>query len=117
MLWQLGIREPDGPAEITLEQQRLLFGGHQGCGKSTELLQLAQKLHRPDRYFVVFLDALKELDPHNMRYSDISLAQAKSLLHQLQDSNIEVANTFLARLETWFDERLRKRETTKDFAL
>ncbi|ETX01538.1 MAG: hypothetical protein ETSY1_07040 [Candidatus Entotheonella factor] len=117
LLWQLGIREPDGPAETTLERHRLLFGGHQGCGKSTELLQLAQKLHRPDRYFVVFLDALKELDIHNLRYSDISLAQARALLLQLQNSGTDVPNVFLTPLETWFDERLRKRETTKDFAL
>lgn len=57
LLWQLGIWESDGEAETTLERQRFLFGGHRGCGKSTELRQLAQKLHRPDRYFVVFLDA------------------------------------------------------------
>ncbi len=38
LLWHLGIRESDGPAEAIPERPRLLFGGHQGCGKSTELL-------------------------------------------------------------------------------
>ena len=117
LLWQLGILEPGSAAETTIERQRLLFGGHRGCGKSTELRRLAQLLHRPDRYFVVFLDALTELDIHNLRYSDISLAKAKALLLKLQDFNIEVANVFLAKLELWFDQRLRQRVTAQDFAL
>ena len=117
LLWQLGILEPGSAAETTIERQRLLFGGHRGCGMSTELRRLTQLLHRPDRYFVVFLDALTELDIHNLRYSDISLAKAKVLLLKLQDFNIEVANVFLAKLESWFDQRLRQRVTARDFAL
>ena len=36
-----------------------LFCGHRGCGKSTELRRIRNKLHHNDRYYVVFSDATR----------------------------------------------------------
>lgn len=116
LLWQLAILEPDGPAETDRESQHLLFGGHRGCGKSTELRRLARDLNRPDRYFVVFVDALTALDINNLRYSDISLAQAKALFTHLEDKQITLEQVFLAKLESWFNEHVRRHEKTREFA-
>jgi len=93
----------------------MLFGGHRGCGKSTELKRLAKELHDPKRYYVVFVDALAELDMNNIRYSDILLAQAKVLFRQLEASGIQLEQVFLSRLETWFDVRIAKHESLKSF--
>lgn len=94
----------------------VLFGGHRGCGKSTELRRLAAKLRGPDRYFVVFIDALAELDVHNLRYSDILLAQAKALVELLEAKNIVVEDVFLARLSDWFSQRVEQYGKTRDLA-
>ena len=38
------------------ERLYVLFGGHRGCGKSTELRRLVSKLRGPKGYCVVFID-------------------------------------------------------------
>jgi hypothetical protein len=94
----------------------VLFGGHRGCGKSTELRRLAGKLAGPERYFVVFIDALAELDVHNLRYSDILLAQAKALVTELEEQQIAVEPVFLTRLSDWFAQRVEQYDKTRDLA-
>ncbi|MGH8552346.1 MAG: hypothetical protein ACRERS_03545, partial [Methylococcales bacterium] len=111
MLWKLGITG-DGPLEPLPEPLYLAFGGHRGCGKSTELRRLKKMLERRDRYFVVFVDVLSELDVNNLRYSDLLLAQAKVLVDRLAENEIKLEQVFITRLEVWFKERIEKHETT-----
>jgi energy-coupling factor transporter ATP-binding protein EcfA2 len=107
LLWELGIDEISQDLDEENAHQYLLFGGHRGCGKSTELRRLAKKLHHPNFYYVVLVDALKELDINNLHYSDILLAQAKVLIEQLDEEQITVAPVFLTRLEAWFTQRVK----------
>ncbi len=104
--------------ELMFEPDRTysLFCGHRGCGKSTELWQLADKLHNPQRFFVVFLDTLVELDPNSIEYSEILMALAKQLLERLNDEAIELPPVFLANLTKWFDEKIEQNEAVKTFA-
>lgn len=88
-------------------KQYILFTGHRGCGKSTELLRVAQYLHNPERYYVVRLDCLETLDINNLKYSDVLLALAAALLKQLKDEHgITVEQVHLSRLENWYKERV-----------
>lgn len=93
-----------------------LFLGHRGCGKSTELRRLSHKLHHPERFFVVFLDAVNKLDVNNLRYADILLALAASLLAELEQAQIKLPDDSIQPLLNWFDERVQKHESTKDYA-
>jgi energy-coupling factor transporter ATP-binding protein EcfA2 len=93
-----------------------LFCGHRGCGKSTELRRLNIILNRTDRYFVVFLDALKELDINNLSYTDILMAQAKALTERLSTEGVVIEDIHLNNLKKWFSERIEKHEATKEFA-
>lgn len=87
------------------EQVYALFCGHRGCGKSTELRRLERRLHAPALFFVVFLDALEELDINNLQYSDILMALAKRLFERLQEHDVQVEAVYLRRMEDWFRER------------
>ena len=93
-----------------------LFCGHRGCGKSTELRRLKERLDKPDLFYVVFLDALKELDINNLSYADVLLAQAKTLISRIEQDQLKIDQVHLTRLERWFSERVEKHDTTKDFA-
>lgn len=93
-----------------------LFCGHRGCGKSTELRRLDTMLNRPERFFVVFLDALKELDIHNLSYTDVLMALAKGLLQRITSENIVIDPVFLYKLHQWFSERIDKHERTREYA-
>ncbi len=106
LLWELGVDEPSLSLDDGNPHQYILFGGHRGCGKSTELRRLAKRLHRPELYYVVLVDALKELDINNLHYSDILLAQAKVLMKQLEANDVKIETIFSDRLENWFKQRV-----------
>lgn len=97
--------------------QYLLFGGHRGCGKSTELRAIAEELHGSEAYFVVFIDAVTKLDVNNLRYSDIALAQAEALIDGLKELKINGGEIYLERLESWFDQRVKKIERSTSLSL
>jgi len=94
----------------------VLFCGHRGCGKSTELRRVHQRLDKPDLFFAILLDATRSLDPNNLQYQDVLLALAEALLQQLEARGIEIETVHLSRLSSWFDERIEKHEKTKEFA-
>lgn len=111
LLWQLGVDEDHLSEENA--HQYILFGGHRGCGKSTELRRLAKKLHHPELYYVVLVDALKELDINNLHYSDILLAQAKVLIEQLANEQITIEAVFFNRLTSWFNQCVKTHLTER----
>jgi hypothetical protein len=97
-----------------------VFCGHRGCGKSTELRRLSKIFSGDEKnelYFVVFLDASKDLDHNYMNYADIVVALTKRLFESLEENQIPIDPVFLTNLENWFFERVERHETTKEFAL
>jgi len=98
-------------------KQYILFTGHRGCGKSTELLRVADYLDDPDRYYVVQLDCLEQLDINNLKYSDVLLALAGALLEKLErEDHITLEQVHLSRLENWFKERIETHTNLKSFS-
>ena len=111
MRWELGLRGNIDDQELRAPKDSLyiLYGGHRGCGKSTELRRLQRQLHDPKRFYVVFIDAEVELSIHNLRYIDVLLSVAKKLFEQLERDQIEVDKVFLEQIEEWFDTRIVQR--------
>ncbi len=84
----------------------IIFTGHIGCGKSTELARIDKYLDDIERYCVVRLDCLKQLDINNLKYSDVLLGLAKNLLERLEKEDIHIGEVHLSKLEDWFKERV-----------
>ncbi len=117
LLKPLGINPKNWELMVEPEQQRyMLFCGHRGCGKSTELRRIARHLNDPERFFVVSLDALVSLDINNLQYTDILLALARRLLERLEQAEVVVDPVFTHNLENWFVERIERHDKTKEFA-
>ncbi|MBF0401335.1 MAG: ATP-binding protein [Magnetococcales bacterium] len=95
------------------DRRYLLFLGHIGCGKSTELRRLQRNLHTPNCYHVLLLDARSELDPQNLQYVDLLLACAERLCATLQANGLTVASVHLERLHNWFVQHVETRMTDK----
>lgn len=112
----LGIDPTTDQMKFEPKQVYALFCGHRGCGKSTELRHLVRRLDHPQRFCVVFVDALEEVDINNIQYVDVLMALAKALFDKVQQLGIEVPDIFLSKLRTWFTERVEKHEKTKDYA-
>jgi hypothetical protein len=106
-----------GIAHAPPYKQYLLFTGHRGSGKSTELLRVADYLDAPERYYVVHLDCLTKLDINNLKYSDVLLALAAALLKKLEEQDgITMEQIHLSRLEDWFRERVETHTSLRDFS-
>lgn len=97
-------------------KRHVLLFGHIGSGKSTELLNLAKKLHAGKKLFVVAIDVLNELDHNNLQYTDALMALAKALLESAQKHHITIAAEALAPLEAWFQQHVKTEDRTKEFS-
>jgi hypothetical protein len=84
--------------------RNILFGGHRGCGKSTELRAIASELEGPERFLVVSIDALKALDINNLTYADVALVLAEALADTAEKAGITVPEVYLTPLRDWFKE-------------
>ncbi|MEM7016780.1 MAG: ATP-binding protein [Pseudomonadota bacterium] len=116
----LGVDDRD-PEQLVLRKRGhdnlyIAFCGHRGCGKSTELRKLAGQLHHADRFYVVFLDALEELDYNNLRYADVLLALVKDLFAQLEQDGFHIDSVLLQKLYDWFSERVETDARTEELA-
>ncbi|MDZ7267006.1 MAG: ATP-binding protein [candidate division KSB1 bacterium] len=68
-----------------VQHLKQLLAGHRGCGKSTELLLLKDRLER-EGFFVVYFDAALEIDMNDVDYADILLAMMRQLDLQVRES-------------------------------
>jgi hypothetical protein len=107
LLRDLGLDLKNKMLRIIPSGKLVLFGGHRGCGKSTELREIAAKLDGPGRYFVVQIDALKSLDINNLTYADVALVLAEALVEKVAAAGITVPQVFISRLENWCHEVLK----------
>ena len=106
---KLGLLLSDGRLYAP-RQKHVLFFGHTGSGKTTELLHYATHLSGPGRFFIVQLDITKDLDRNNLQYADTLMAMARALLAELEEAGIPLGGDALAPIEGWFAERVLKTE-------
>jgi len=79
-----------------------LFTGHRGCGKSTELLRLKERL-TDDGFYVVYFAVDEDLDPNDLIYTDLLLSIARRVVEQTSREKIDLGDA-LKTVETWFAE-------------
>lgn len=89
---------------------RMLFSGHVGSGKTTELLRLKSVLEK-EKFFVVYFDVINILDISNVEYSDILLTIAEQLCLKLEKNKINLPDILLEDLQAWFDEKIIEKES------
>lgn len=71
----------------------VLFTGHIGCGKSTELMRLKQELER-DGFHVVYFESSEDLDMADVDIGDVLLAIARRVGESIESIKLEQPRTF-----------------------
>jgi Ni2+-binding GTPase involved in maturation of urease and hydrogenase len=75
--------DPASNAFFALYEKHILFFGHIGIGKTTELRRYALQLNASRRFYVVEVDVLAKLDRNNLQYTEVLMAMAETLLERL----------------------------------
>jgi hypothetical protein len=95
-------------------KKHVLFFGHTGSGKTTELLHYATELGGPGRFFIVNVDIADSLERNNLQYADTLMAMARALFERLDSDGIDLGEDALAELESWFAERVLATEEGRE---
>ena len=106
--------DPESDAFFAPAQRHVLFFGHIGSGKSTELNRYARKFDRSGRYYVVEVNVLAKLDRNNLQYTESLLAMAEALLERLQNDAFDPGDAALAPVREWFAQAVRTHEDKKE---
>jgi energy-coupling factor transporter ATP-binding protein EcfA2 len=86
----------------------ILFTGHRGCGKSTELKRI-QKLWEKD-YRVIYLEVNEETDINDARYTDLYLIVIKQVEFELRQLGLHFDAQLLKNFESWFKDVTKENE-------
>ena len=97
-------------------QKHILFFGHVGAGKTTELKFYAREMARQGRIFPVEVDSARLLDRNNLQYADLLMAMAQRLLECLASEEITLKGGAVKALEDWFAQQIVSREELKQFS-
>lgn len=101
------IERPKGPLKLMgdyllqsgTEPVKILFTGHRGSGKSTELNQLVLNLH--NQFFIVKFSIIKTLDQFDLNYIDIVLTSALKLLEMAIENKVKINKGILKNIFEW----------------
>ncbi|MFM7640178.1 MAG: hypothetical protein ACKO45_01270 [Cyanobium sp.] len=106
--------DPASNAFFAPYEKHILFFGHIGIGKTTELRRYAGQLNASRRFFVVEVDVLAKLDRNNLQYTEVLMAMAESLLERLQADGYELADDALEPMRRWFGTVVQTQATSRE---
>lgn len=87
---------------IAPQQKHMLFFGHIGSGKTTELRHYAREFNATNLYCALEVNVNARLDRNNCQFPDILMAMAQTLLEQLQAEAVVIGEAQLQPLHDWF---------------
>jgi energy-coupling factor transporter ATP-binding protein EcfA2 len=86
----------------------ILFTGHRGCGKSTELRRISRQWE--EDYRVIYLEANEELDINDAEYTDFYLIVIKQIEFALRKMELSFDARLLKSFEDWFKDVTKENE-------
>jgi hypothetical protein len=108
--------DPVSNAFFALYEKHILFFGHIGIGKTTELRRYALQLNASRRFYVVEVDVLAKLDRNNLQYTEVLMAMAETLLERLHGDGFVLGAEALEPLQRWFGNVVETQTTTKELS-
>lgn len=96
--------------------KHVLFFGHIGSGKTTELRRYMGRFNDSKRFYVVEVDVLAKLDRNNLQYTEVLMAMAEALLEKLAADAYPVSEADLQPMRQWFAPAVRISTESKELS-
>ncbi|MFA6008983.1 MAG: hypothetical protein WC799_03290 [Desulfobacteraceae bacterium] len=102
----LNIDEENGQlVRLTDSYAKIIFSGHRGCGKSTELHRFQKDVNHPGRYCSIFIDMEKEVEITTFEPEDLFVTLIFKLVERLHDEGLSIETAQLGDLiKEWLSE-------------
>jgi energy-coupling factor transporter ATP-binding protein EcfA2 len=97
------------------EHSAILFTGHRGCGKSTELKRLQRQWAKD--FLVIYLETNEETDINDARYVDLYLIVIKQVEYELRKLGLSFDAGLLRGFEDWFKDVVKETESTVESSI
>jgi energy-coupling factor transporter ATP-binding protein EcfA2 len=94
------------------QHSTMLFTGHRGCGKSTELRLLQREWQK--HFHVIYLESDKITDINDIQYTDIYLLIAQYLEYEMRQLEITLDSRIITDIEKWFADVIEELEMSKN---
>jgi hypothetical protein len=94
------------------EDARILFYGHRGCGKSTELNKLLAE--QKERFLPVTFSVHDQMSPTAICAEDLILIIAERVLNAAKKNNLKVDDDLLKSVLDYFNETTRTTAESRD---
>jgi AAA ATPase domain len=91
---------------------KLLFTGHVGCGKSSELAKIAE--HWESQYQIVFVNVEAEARVNDLEFTDLYLLAIKRVEEILRAENLSFDPILQSDFENWFKEIVTEQEESSE---
>ncbi len=108
--------DPASNAFFAPNDKHVLFFGHIGSGKTTELRRYARRLNDSLRFYVVEVDVLVKLDRNNLQYTEALMAMAESLLERMQADTYALDEADIKPVRDWFVSAVQSRSNTRELS-
>lgn len=89
LCFDLGYDKESGSFEPPAGCVKIIFSGHRGCGKSTELQRIHSTLNKPDRYFSIFIDLEQEVEVGSFQYADFFSLLIHKLIEETERNKVK----------------------------
>jgi len=100
-------------SEAGSKPRTILFSGHNGSGKSTELKSLERELTRR-KLFTVKIDAQDALDLEDPYYIDILFSIAAEIERRMRENGMHLPQPLMDSIKNWFKEIEIEKTTDAD---
>ncbi len=98
--------------KLRKENNKILFAGHRGSGKSTELNRMIRQIE--STYFVARFSVTRELDVIDLNYIDLVMVFMEQIAAQAEEAGlIEKSNKYIEKITNWLSEvtEIKARDT------
>lgn len=105
-------------SKLTDSYAKIIFSGHRGCGKSTELHRFQSNVNDPSRYCSIFIDMEKEVEITTFEPEDLFITLIFKLVERLEQESLEIKTAQLGDLlKEWLSDTEIQRELKTSYNL
>ena len=97
IMYQLSV-ENSVLVNLTDDYQKILFSGHKGCGKTTELKRLHEDLNNPNAYLSILVELEKETYLSQLEPEDIFVLLLLKVVEELDERDAKFSSKELEEL-------------------